>query len=222
MELKKNPKSDLRKWSGTFFNLGLAIALASTLAAFEWKAYSSSPLLEISNTADSWDDDIPPITIQDPPPPPPPTPVVFEEKPNDVVIETVIDVIDLNIPETTEIPTVVIDAPPIIEKPDEIKDYVDVQAAFQGGMDAWYTYLNQNLKYPSQARRMGIEGVAIVRFVVNTDGTIQDVELLRKLGGGTDEVALEVVKNSPKWIPGRVGGRSVRSRMTLSIRFRLN
>lgn len=223
MELKKNPNSDLRKWSGTFFNLGLAIGIASTLVAFEWKAYSSSPLLEINGTSDSWHDVIPPISIQDPPPPPPPpTPIEVNIKPDDIEIDDVIDVIDINKPENTEIPTVIIDTPPIIEKADEIKDYVDVQASFQGGMDAWYTYLNKNLKYPSQARRMGIEGMVIVRFVVNTDGTIQDVELLRNLGGGTDEVALEVVKNSPNWTPGKIGGRSVRSRMTLPIRFRLN
>jgi len=120
------------------------------------------------------------------------------------------------------IPEVVLSAPPMVEKVDVINEFVDVQAMFKGGMDALYAYLNKNLKYPSQAKRMGIDGMVIVRFVVNTDGTIQDIELVRTIGGGCDEVAREVIQNSPNWTPGRIGGRAVRSRMTMPIRFRLN
>src|SRR5690606_14888228 len=129
---------------------------------------------------------------------------------------------DINTTEETIIPEVEISVPPSIEKIDKIEDFVEVQATYNGGMDAWYTYLNKNLEYPSQAKRMGIQGMVIVRFVVNTDGSIQDLELVRTIGGGCDEVAREVIENSPKWIPGKIRGQVVRSRMTMPIRFKLN
>jgi protein TonB len=69
---------------------------------------------------------------------------------------------------------------------------------------------------------MGIEGTVILRFVVNTDGSIQDVEVLRGIGGGCDEIAKKVINDSPKWNPGISRDRAVRSRMTMPIRFSLN
>jgi protein TonB len=89
-------------------------------------------------------------------------------------------------------------------------------------MSGWNAYLSKNLKYPTQARRMGIEGTVIVVFVVNTDGSIQNVEVLRGIGGGCDEEAVKVVSDAPKWEPGKQRGRPVRTRMRLPIRFKLS
>jgi protein TonB len=69
---------------------------------------------------------------------------------------------------------------------------------------------------------MGVEGTVIVVFVINTDGTIQDVEVLRGIGGGCDEEAVKIVKNAPKWEPGKQRGKPVRTRMRLPIRFKLS
>ena len=88
-------------------------------------------------------------------------------------------------------------------------------------MAGWNKYLSENLKYPTQARRMGIEGTVIVVFVINTDGTVQDVEVLRGIGGGCDEEAVKVVNSSPTWNPGMQKGKAVRTRMRLPIRFKL-
>lgn len=223
MEHKKNPKFDLKRWSGTLFNLGLTLSLGAVLVAFEWKAYDQATIKTFDGMEEDWDDLDIPVTIQTPPPPPPPDPIDVVIKPDDITIEKFTEIsIDLNITEKEVIPEVKITSPPVIETVDKIEDYVDVQAMFKGGMDAWYTYLNKNLKYPSQAKRMGIEGMVIVRFVVNTDGSIQDIELVRTIGGGCDELAKEVILNSPNWNPGKIGGRTVRSRMTMPIRFRLN
>lgn len=223
MEHKKNPKSDVRRWSGTLFNLGLAISLGLVLVAFEWKAKDQGIIKTFEGMIDDWDEIDIPQTIQNPPPPPPPAPIEVNIIPNDIEIEDISDFkLDINTTEQTDIPEVEITKAPIVEDVDVIKDFVDVQAMFKGGMDAWYGYLNKNLKYPSQAKRMGIEGMVIVRFVVNTDGSIQDIELVRTIGGGCDEMAKEVIENSPNWNPGRIGGRAVRSRMTMPIRFRLN
>lgn len=223
MELKKNPKSDLKRWSGTLFNLGLAVSLGAVLVAFEWKANEKVVIQDFAGMEDDWDILDIPITDQSPPTPPPPAPIEVVIKPDDIVIDDIdLKTIDINTTETSVIPVVEITAPPVIETADVINDFVEVQATFKGGMDAWYAYLKKNLDYPSQARRMGTEGVVIVRFVVNTDGSIQDLEFLRTIGSGCDEEAKEVIENSPNWTPGRISGRAVRSRMTMPIRFRLN
>ncbi|HAH39224.1 MAG TPA: energy transducer TonB, partial [Algoriphagus sp.] len=71
-------------------------------------------------------------------------------------------------------------------------------------------------------RGEGVEGTVIVVFVINTDGSVQDVEILRGVGSGLDEEALRVVQNSPEWKAGEQRGRKVRTRMRLPIRFKLS
>ena len=108
------------------------------------------------------------------------------------------------------------------EKPDQIFDVVETQPNPPGGMSGWNNYLSENLKYPTQARRMGIEGTVIIVFVINTDGSIQDVEVLRGVGGGCDEEAIKIIRRAPKWSPGMQKGKAVRTRMRLPIRFKLS
>ncbi len=103
----------------------------------------------------------------------------------------------------------------------EIFDVVETQPMPQGGMSAWNNYLATNLKYPTQAKELGIEGTVIVVFTVNSDGSISNVEILRGIGGGADEEALRVVENAPNWEPGKQRDRVVNTRMRLPIRFKL-
>jgi TonB family protein len=105
---------------------------------------------------------------------------------------------------------------------DEVYDVVETLPIPSGGMAGWSAYLSANLGYPTTARRKGIEGTVIVSFVVNTDGTVSDFELFRGIGGGCDEEALRIVKNSPKWTPGMQDGKVVRTRMGLPIKFMLD
>ncbi len=226
MEAKKTPSADLTRKSGMFLNLGLAIAVGATLAAFEWKSYDEGALKDLGQVSDNFEEilDIP-ITEQPPPPPPPlvEQPII-QEIPDEVEIEDKIEVnFDVDVKETTVIQEVVIsEAAPVEEKADVIFDVVETQPNPPGGMSGWNEYLSKNLKYPTQARRMGVEGTVIVVFVVNTDGSIQDVEVLRGIGGGCDEEALRVVSAAPKWEPGKQRGRPVRTRMRLPIRFKLS
>lgn len=225
MEAKKTPKADLTRKSGMFLNLGLAFAVFCTLMAFEYKSYDDGTLKDLGSVSDNFDEilDIP-ITEQPPPPPPPPIEQpVIQEIPDEVKIEDKIEVnFDVDVKETTVIKEIVISDVPIIEeKVDAIFDVVETQPNPPGGMSAWNQYLNKNLKYPTQARRMGVEGNVILVFVVNTDGSIQDVEILRGIGGGCDEEAVRVVSGAPKWEPGKQRGRAVRTRMRLPIRFKL-
>ena len=103
----------------------------------------------------------------------------------------------------------------------EIYEVVETQPNPPGGMQGWNRYLIENLRYPTGARRMGIEGTVVVVFVVNTDGTISDIEISRGIGGGCDEEAIRIVEGSPKWTPGMQGGKAVRARMRLPLSFLL-
>ena len=78
------------------------------------------------------------------------------------------------------------------------------------------------MTYPAQAKSLGIEGTVIVVFVVNADGSLSDVEVLRGIGGGADEAAVRVVQNSPDWTPGKQRGNAINTRMRLPIRFKLD
>lgn len=222
MELKKNPGSDLRRWYAPLFNFGLIISVAAVLVAFEWKAYEDKEPFVLTDENTSWDDDLIPITIQSPPKAPPPI-IAPEIKIIDdaTKIEENI-IIDINPQEDEEIPEITLEGPPIIDIPEEILDFTEVQAQFMGGMDGWYAFLRDNLTYPKQPQRLGIEGTVLLRFVINTDGSIQDVEVVRSVDPLLDKAAMEVIQNSPKWKSALHHGKPVRSRMTIPIKFKLN
>lgn len=118
-----------------------------------------------------------------------------------------------------------VEAPPMpeIRAEDTIFDVVDEQAEFPGGMAAMREYLKKNMMYPAIAKDAGIEGKCYIRFIVNTDGSISDVRVLRGVSDcpQCDREALRVVKNMPKWAPGKVDGKAVRLNYTLPIVFKL-
>jgi len=98
----------------------------------------------------------------------------------------------------------------------------DVMPKFKGGNDAFFKYLSENLKYPVAAKDAKIQGAVYARFVVNAEGKIGDVEILRPIGGGCDEEAKRVVESMPDWIPGSQNGKNVSVRYTLPIKFKLD
>ncbi len=104
----------------------------------------------------------------------------------------------------------------------EVFDVTEVQPNPPGGMGGWNNYLASNLRYPTEAKNMGIEGTVIVVFLINSDGTVSNAEILRGIGAGCDEEALRVVQNSPKWTPAQQKGKVVNSRMRLPVRFKLS
>ena len=104
---------------------------------------------------------------------------------------------------------------------DEIFTIVEDQPTPPGGMSAFYKYVATSLRYPAQARRMGIEGKVFVQFVVGKDGTLTDVQAIKGIGAGCDEEAVRVISRAKKWSPGKQRGRPVRVRMILPITFKL-
>ncbi len=105
---------------------------------------------------------------------------------------------------------------------DEVFDVVENAPQFPGGMEAWNQFLGENLKYPQQAREMGVEGTVFLVFEIDRQGKIKNPEILRGIGGGCDEEALRVIQQSPDWLPGLQNGKKVNVRMRLPIRFKLS
>lgn len=223
MELKKKPEVDLQRKSGLFLSIGLVLSLAIITMAFEWKSYDDRNLMDLGNVNDEFEDvmEIPP-TEQPPPPPPKVQQPEIIEVPDEEEIEDEIEIdLDVEITEETQIEEMVFEEAPEEEVADEIFTVVEDQPTPKGGMQAFYEYVSKNMKYPAQARRMGVEGRVFVQFVVDKDGTITDVKAVKGIGAGCDEEAVRVLQNAPKWNPGKQRGRSVRVRMVLPITFQL-
>ncbi|MDH5609321.1 MAG: energy transducer TonB [Cyclobacteriaceae bacterium] len=223
MELKKNPKYDLSRQSGMFLNLGLTISLAAILFAFEYKSYDDAGLVDLGQINDDFEDimEIPP-TEQPPPPPPKIQLPEIVEVPDEEEIEDEIEIeLDMEVNEETVIEDIVFEPTPE-EEVDEVFDIVEDQPEFPGGISAFYKYVGDNMKYPAQARRMGVEGRVYVRFVVDKDGTVREVEAVKGIGAGCDEEAVRVLENSPKFKPGKQRGRAVKVRMMMPIIFKLS
>lgn len=104
----------------------------------------------------------------------------------------------------------------------EVFDVVEIQPDPAGGMEGWMKYLGESLQYPAGARDKEIEGTVIIAFIINLDGTISDVEVIRGIGGGCDEEAMRVIENAPNWTPAQNDGKPVNCKMRLPIRFKLS
>ena len=104
-----------------------------------------------------------------------------------------------------------------------IHDFVnlEVQPSFPGGMNKFYTYLNKSIRYPTMAQEKGTQGKVFVSFVIEKNGELTDIQVVKNLGDGTDEEAVRVLKASPKWLPGIQNGRPVRVKYNIPISFAL-
>lgn len=99
---------------------------------------------------------------------------------------------------------------------------VDEYPEFAGGAKAWSKYMERNLRYPSRAQEESIAGKVFVSFVVEKDGSITDVSVIRGIGFGCDEEAMKVIKKSPLWKPGKNKGVPVRVRYNMAINFQIS
>ena len=100
-------------------------------------------------------------------------------------------------------------------------DVVEVMPQYPGGQIAMMKYIMENIKYPKQAMKEGIQGRVTVSFIVEKDGRVSNVRLLRSVQSALDKEAIRVVKSMPKWTPGKHNGKSVRVRFNLPVMFKL-
>lgn len=221
MEQKKNPEVDLEKRKSSFMWLGMLFALAIVLVAFEWKIFDKTDTGMGDLELDMIEEEIIPQSIQKPPPPPPPPAptTMIEIVDDEEEIEEELELEDMEIDQDTEIEFIEAVEEEVVEE--EIFTIVEDMPSFPGGEAKLFEYLGKNIKYPQIAKEAGISGIVYVNFVVDTNGEITDVKVLRGIGGGCDEEAMRVVKNMPKWSPGKQRGKPVKVSYNLPIRFSL-
>ena len=223
METKKSNRADLEKRRLMFTQIGLIVSLALAWMVFETKSYGKQEIRTFDGTTETIPDDLVPVTIQEKPQPIEKPKVVnmIAVVDNNEEIESEID-IDVNVKEDEPIePTIPID---IIEE--EIVEevpfiIVENMPTFPGGEKKMLEYVAKNVKYPQLAKEVGTQGRVFVSFVVEKDGSITNVTILRGIGSGCDEEAMRVVKSMPKWNPGLQCGRAVRVSCNLPINFKL-
>lgn len=224
MEAKKSSKADLENKRGIFIQLGMIIALAVVLLAFEWKSYEKIEFeMGIREDVELVEE----IVIQTeqkikpPAPKPPPQTTILNIVEDDVEIEDEI-IIDAEIDQDTEIEEYIpmeIEEEEIVEA--EIFTVVEESPSFPGGDIARIKFLQQNIEYPTMARESGIQGTVYVTFVVEPDGKVSNVQILRGIGGGCDEEAIRVIKAMPRWNAGKQRGKPVRVQFNMPIKFTL-
>ncbi len=100
---------------------------------------------------------------------------------------------------------------------DKVYKVCEQMPTYEGGDAALMKYIGENLKYPEEAKERGLQGRVVVSFIIEKDGSLTDVKVLRSVDRALDAEALRVVKGMPKWIPGRQNGQCVRVRYLLPI-----
>ena len=109
----------------------------------------------------------------------------------------------------------------VAEKNQQVFDVVEQMPEYPGGFQALFEYLGQNVKYPEDAEKQKIEGRVLANFVVETDGSISNVEVIKPAFPSLDAEAVRVLSAMPKWTPGMQSGKVVRVKFTVPINFNL-
>lgn len=122
---------------------------------------------------------------------------------------------------TQRVETEPVKAEPKPEVENKVFDVVEQMPSFPGGPSALMQYLSSNIKYPVVAQENGVQGRVVVSFVVERDGSITDVQVARSVDPSLDREAQRVVRNMPRWIPGKQNGQAVRVKYNVPVAFRL-
>ena len=227
MEIKKSPKADLENKKMMAVLIGLVMALGIMYIAFEWSQNEITVYEEALQGPVEIDEEMVEVTFREetPPPPPPPQPEtvlsdIIDIQDNDAEVETTDFDSEDDADARVEIQAPI--APPEEEEEEQVIHIrVEKMPEFPGGQEALNRFLVRNIKYPLLAQENGIQGRVVCQFVVNSDGSIVDISVVRGVEESLDKEAIRVIKSMPKWTPGRQGGKSVRVKYTLPIRFKL-
>ena len=223
MEEKKSPKANLETKNLTFILIGMMISLAVAWTVFEIKSYDKREIADIGRTAEVVEEEMVEITKQEQKP----QPVEVPKQTTQIqVVEDDVEVEDVEINAEVDQNEVIEEyVAPEVEEEEieeaEIFTVVEEMPEFPGGMAKLAEYLAKNIKYPQLARESGIQGRVFINFVVENDGSVTNVKVMRSLGGGCDEEAVRVVKSMPKWKPGKQRGKPVRVSYNLPVNFKL-
>jgi protein TonB len=217
MAVEKTPKADIRAKALRYFEVSLVISLLLITAAFAF-----FPDLEREQVVIEASDEIVKVedienTRQENRPPPPPRPPIPIEAPSSDAIEDIDLSSEIDFGEQLEVPS----APPApkkeVEEEEVYFEVVEDPPTIIGGLEA----VKKHLVYPDLAIRAGVEGTVTVLAYVNKQGVVTGTEVLRGIGGGCDEAAMEAVKKV-RFNPGQQRGKPVNVKVSVPVKFRLN
>lgn len=221
LQIKKERKVKAESIRPLLLNLGMAISLILVTVAVNWKTYHDGELVDLG-TIEADVSEVIDIPISKQPPPPPPKQEIFriEEVKDTEIVEELEISLDVEVTVDEAVEEVVFDELSVEEEVvDEIFMVVEEEPSPVGGLDAFYAYLSEELRYPSVASRIGVSGMVFVQFVIEKDGSITSPEVVKGIGAGCDEEALRVIKNAPNWNPGKQRGKAVRVKKVIPVRF---
>jgi protein TonB len=229
MEVKKTPKADLENKKLLFREIGLIIALAVVLLAFEWTTAEKADTINLSVDAQVVEEEYIPVTQQEQAPPP--------EAPKIPVLSDIIDIVDddivvtdnlfIDMEDDASIGVEIMDYVAVVEE-EEVEEeaipfaLVEEKPQFQGGdANDFSKWVNSKLVYPEVAKENGVQGRVTLQFTVYTDGSVRDVKVLRGVDASLDKEAVRIVSMSPKWTPGKQRERPVKVTYTFPVLFKL-
>ncbi len=232
MEAKKTEKADLEKKKGLHLEIGFVMILAAVLVAFNLRSSDKDDAVvdtgivhsemeeEIIQTEEEQQNEPEPEPEQ----PEPEVTTELEVVDNDAELTHELGIVDAgdDANKAQEDIVAIDNSDEIEEVEDEIFVFVEEAPSFPGGEEALYKYLAENIKYPELARTNNVTGTVVINFVVEKDGSITKVTTRRDIGGGCGSEAMRVVKNMPKWKPGKQSGKAVRTEFMLPVEFQLD
>lgn len=226
MDAKKSNRADLNSKKVLFFEIGMAVALGFALVAFEYSTGDRTFSIAEITSGDIDPADLPPVTVQtEEPEQEVAKPVIHLADAIEIVDNNSQELIDMDIFNTEYDPSASIESysAPIIEEPedDEVILFPAKMPQFPGGEKALIAYLSKTVKYPAICIDNGIQGRVFVRFVIDKNGNVCDVEVPRHLDPNLDKEAMRVVQSMPQWEPGENNGRRVKVAYTLPVNFQL-
>jgi protein TonB len=225
MEEKKSPKANLENKKLMFMQIGMIISLLIAWLAFEHKSYDKREIdPSLLRQTEVVEEEMVEITKQEEPKP---QPVEMPKQTTQLeIVEDDVEVEDIEINAEVDQTEVLEEYVPVevVEEDvqeQEIFQIVEEMPSYPGGDAKLMEFVAKNIKYPQIARETGIQGRVFVGFVVEPDGSVSNVKVLRGIGGGCDEEAMRVVKSMPKWKPGKQRGKAVRVSYMLPVNFKL-
>lgn len=226
LEAKKTVQADLQAQRPLFLSIGLFLSLAIVTLSFEAKQHLSENALVLSSNQ-PLNEILPDIPSTDIPPPPPgmQSPQVIEVPDEADVAEEMEVSFDVEVNAETKVQEISLTQASVPEteeeNADEIFIVVEENAEPKNGMVEFYKLTTSNIRYPAQARRLGLEGRVFVQFVVAKDGSLQNIEVIKGIGSGCDEEAIRILTLSPNWKPAKQRGKPVKQRIVLPIFFKM-
>lgn len=225
MELKKSPKADLRNKRGLLLEIGLCVSLLLVIGAFAYTP-KEHRIEQIDMNYGPVEEEITEITRQDQKPPEPPKTKeikviadLIKTVTNDTKIDTSFDFAEFD-EDTEVIQTVETQEEQIVD--DEPYLNAEVMPSFMGGdLTTFRNWVQSRVRYPQIANENGIQGSVILSFVIEKDGRLTNIQVLRTPDRSLSEEAIRVLNQSPKWSPGKQNDQSVRIKYTLPVVFKI-